>query len=185
MAHNIEVTARELIDEESGLKYGIVFDTIAVREDGFVKNISGYGNSKKDWFLGSNSKGYLRVGINKKTYLIHRLVAEVFIPNPENKQIINHIDGDKTNNLTNNLEWVTNKENSQHAYNMGLSKGLNKENHPMARKIKGTCLKTGKEIIYHGGQQQMIIDGFAPGHIYRCCRDKLKTHKGYKWEYTE
>ena len=62
-----------------------------------------------------NSKGYLRVCIGKKFYFIHRLVAEKYIPNPNNKEQVNHKDGNKLNNAANNLEWVNNQENRNHA----------------------------------------------------------------------
>ena len=62
-----------------------------------------------------NSKGYLRVCIGKKFYFIHRLVAEKYIPNPDNKEQVNHKDGNKLNNSANNLEWVSNQENRNHA----------------------------------------------------------------------
>ena len=62
-----------------------------------------------------NGKGYLRVSIGGKLQFVHRLVAEKYIPNPENKSQVNHIDGNKLNNSVDNLEWVTNLENRRHA----------------------------------------------------------------------
>lgn len=67
-----------------------------------------------------NGKGYLRVSIGGQIKFVHRLVAEMYIPNPENKPQVNHKDGNKTNNCVENLEWVTNQENRTHARQNGL-----------------------------------------------------------------
>ena len=66
--------------------------------------------------------GYLRVQLSRKDFYIHRLVAEAFIPNPENKSQVNHIDGNKRNNHVDNLEWNTPLENNLHAIRTGLNK---------------------------------------------------------------
>lgn len=78
-----------------------------------------------------NGKGYLRVSIGGKLQFIHRLVATKYIPNPENKEQVNHIDGNKLNNSVDNLEWVTNQENRNHAIEEGLH--LYGENCPWAK----------------------------------------------------
>jgi hypothetical protein len=79
----------------------------------------------------SNGHGYINVTLNKgckskrgKNYYIHILVAENFIPNIENKSEVNHKDGNKKNNSIDNLEWVTRKENMEHAFENGLNKWL-------------------------------------------------------------
>lgn len=70
----------------------------------------------------SNSDGYFTVYCNYKSYLVHRLIAIAFIDNPNNKKEVNHINGNKGDNRIENLEWCTRKENSQHAWDIGLNK---------------------------------------------------------------
>lgn len=83
-------------------------------------------------------QGYLRVGLSKdnhhKSYLVHRIVAEAFLPNSDKKETVNHIDGNKANNNINNLEWCTQRENNIHAHKTGLAKIT-------IEQIKGQCAR--------------------------------------------
>ena len=86
----------------------------------------------------SDKNGYLRVKLLGKTCKVHRLVATAFIPNPENKPTVNHINGIKSDNRVDNLEWATYTENTRHAYDTGLKCGYT------GRKDRGNN-KFGKE----------------------------------------
>jgi len=110
---------------------------------GNVKSLFRYKKTLKPFFR----KQYFSVNLSKnnnfKTFTVHRLVAENFIINPENKLQVNHIDGNKLNNNIDNLEWNTAKENTNHALLLGLKKvgcessrsKLNKEQILEIRKI--------------------------------------------------
>lgn len=93
---------------------------------------------------GDRVGGYVHVGLTKngrsKTIRVHRLIAETFIPNPENKPQVNHIDCNKQNNRVSNLEWCTRQENIDHAVDNGLMIG------PKCKIGKNTKLK-GFQVI--------------------------------------
>nr|DAR89802.1 MAG TPA: homing endonuclease [Caudoviricetes sp.] len=99
-----------------------------VSTHGRVRSLIGSGGESricvlKPFIAKTLSINYARVGLSKhqqnKTKFIHRLVAETFIPNPENKPFVNHIDNNPLNNSVSNLEWCTQKENIQHSLKQG------------------------------------------------------------------
>lgn len=95
-----------------------------VSSHGNVRNKrTGYIMKKRHTFDGY-VKVTLTVNYKAKDYRVHRLVAENFIPNTNNKETVNHIDGNKDNNHVNNLEWSNRHEQLAHAYNLGLKKSL-------------------------------------------------------------
>lgn len=133
-----------------------------------------------------NSKGYKKVNLSKdgikETLKIHRLVAQTFIPNPDNLSDVNHKDGDKANNCVDNLEWITEQGNTLHAYENGLStqpKGGKKSG---ARAINQYNLDN---IFIRSWDSiaDAVNEGFDYSCIIHCCKGKYKNHKGYVWKY--
>ena len=82
---------------------------------------------------GVNSLGYLQYVTRRFCARAHRIVATLFIPNPDNKPEVNHIDGNKLNNCVSNLEWCTKSENITHAIKTGLAERKHGEQHPLSK----------------------------------------------------
>lgn len=151
------------------------------------------------------NKGYEQVNLYKekvcKSFSVHRLVALAFIPNPENKREINHIDENKLNNSVENLEWVTSKENANHGTRNQrirewvLAHPILKDSERLGyRKIKMAYGKSPIEVAQIDISTGEIIatypsiaeagrkNGFKNGSICWCCLGKQKTAYGYKWK---
>ena len=131
---------------------------------------------------------FVKLKRNRKTQKIavHRIVASVFIPNPENKPYVNHIDGVKDHNTSDNLEWVTKAENTQHAIKIGLrpsyvhiGKGMYSPN----SKIVLQSTLDGQPIkIWYGTSEASRELGINQSSIAYDCRDNA-IYKGYIWKY--
>ena len=129
------------------------FPNYTICKDGIVM-----GKAEKKQTLGKNGYRYVTLYANnqsKKLY-IHRLLAELYIPNPECKRTVNHIDGNKQNNCITNLEWHTDSENIQHAYDNGLNHG-------------SKITDSDREIMYNrfmnGDSMQAISDSYTFNNV--------------------
>ena len=119
-----------------------------------------------------NNCGYQVVGVGHGSYLVHRMVAETWIDNPNHYRDVNHINGDKEDNRVENLEWVTHIQNIRHACRTGLSKG---------RSAPIRIVETGE--VFESQHECARRIGGDQGTIARCLAGKRSTHRGYHFEY--
>ena len=147
----------------------------------------------------SNNGKYKQVTLTKngtsKTYKVHRLVAQAFIPNPNNYPQINHIDGNKKNNNAENLEWCTNSVNQIHAYSHNLNQGSRGKGtiigvtYPNGNYIEYSSLKKAAQALgVHPVTIKIKIFGIRPsiklvGYKFTLIRIRRSTYKGVYQKY--
>lgn len=129
---------------------------------------------------------HLKIGLYKdkkrKHFYVHRLVAEAFIPNPNNYPEVNHKDENPLNNNMNNLEWCT------HSYNMTYGTCQERSRKTHIRRTPSILMydKNGNLIsTYESIIQAESETGVPHSNIIACCKGRLKTAKGYIWRYSE
>ena len=137
-------------------------------------NHTGTEKILKPW---KTHRGYLQVGLSKdgkvKHTLVHRLVADSFIPNPNNLETINHKDEVKTNNVASNLEWMSRADNVAYSQPQWEKRSVQ-----MFNKSTGELLATFPSLM-----EAERVTEISRSHISECCNGKLKSAGGYIWRY--
>ncbi|AFH59644.1 NUMOD4 domain-containing protein [Paenibacillus caseinilyticus] len=147
---------------------------------GRVKRLSNSGTCKEKILKPQFQRdGYKRVDLSKKgqkkRFPIHRLVASAFIPNPQNKEQVNHQNGNKLDNRLDNLNWMTRKENIAHAHETGLVK---KNENP----VIATQLDTGEQRQFKSQKEASRELGVYPKNISNVLNGRIAHVSGWSFE---
>ena len=135
----------------------------------------------------------LSLNNKRATISVHQIVGIAFIPNPENKSQINHINGIKTDNRVENLEWATQKENIQHAYDTGLAIMTPERIGRLTVMLREIGIKrmrpilmlslTDEPLLWFDSMKEAKQQFNSSIHISDVCSGKRKTAGGYKWQF--
>ena len=175
------------------------FENYSINQEGIVFSLI----SNKILKPQRMSNGYLfvvlRSGGRSYSMSIHRLVAIAFIPNKDNLPCVDHIDGDKTNNLVGNLRWCTQKENLNFPMAVKNRKSAQSKesckNKVRQSKMRNDCINQDKPVAaiskdgtFIGSWKSIRVAGKSTSIDYsaisKCCRGKYKTAGGFKWIFT-
>ena len=154
------------------------FDGYQISNEGRVRS---FKRGKEKILKAQINKGYLQLelrknGVRKKEF-IHRLVAQAFIPNPQNLPEVNHKDENKTNNCVENLEWCDRK------YNVNYGTGVQRRAKKQSKCVDQIDAVTGEIVHKWKSTLECGKNGYNYKDISHCCLGLRKTHKGYIWKY--
>lgn len=158
------------------------FNKYSVSNLGRIRNDE-TGKILKPFRVGNKEEQYYAVDFYPiKNIKVHRIVAETFIPNPDNKKVVNHIDGNKFNNAAYNLEWVTPSENCTHAYRTLNRKRFFGAENPTSKKV----IRLEDEKVFGSLAEAARFCGLkSHTSISDCLRGTRITAGGYHWKYFE
>ena len=159
-----------------------------------VSSLGRVRNKKTGRVLKAAKKGgYCSLRLySKKNFFVHQLVAQSFLENPENKPQVNHIDGNKANNMLCNLEWMTQSENIQHSFDIGLrpiSEAVRESGRTLAEKFgskngfvfKKIVLDTGTGVFYEGAKEAADTINVNAKYLWRRLNGELKNTTKFKY----
>ena len=156
---------------------------------GRVKSLN-YNHTGNEGILSprKNSCGYYNVILHKnkdkKSFRVHRLVAQAFIPNPNNLPEVNHKSEEKWLNTVENLEWCDKSYNVNYGtHNERMLKTRNKRGGKTAERLIAQITLDGKIIKIWPSIMEAERNGFHRGCICLCCQGKQNKHQGFKWQY--
>lgn len=168
------------------------YEQYEVSNTGKVRSLNYLGHGKVQFLsLCNDGKGYLQCNLWKnntiRSFKVHRLVANAFLPKVDGKNEVNHIDGNKNNNDVSNLEWVTREENLRHEHESGLGdkakEGLRRCSVAKRLPIIVTEISTGESVMFESIHEASRKLNLSATKIVRCLKGKAKTHKGYTYQY--
>lgn len=165
-----------------------------VKHDKTTKGIGTGNYAREEHFIKHriNNKGYAIVDLykgNKRSQLlVHRLVANAFLPNPNNLPQVNHINGNKNDNRVQNLEWCTQEQNMLHAFKIGLAKPSDKQKRAIAEtnkaKRKAVVFKQGSNVqVFESISKASKETGLSISTISRYCRGIRAGNIYSKWSF--